>query len=125
MDGNLIYIIGLICVAIIAISGVWLMRKYHVTDKEKESLALILKIIDYITNKTSLTYKGEISIVVKYCLEALYLIEKYQEAEDILDKKKVVKEETLDILKANNIKVDKEVIALVDEVINFIVDNNG
>ena len=92
------------------------------TDKNKDELALILQVIDYLNkNVVEWKYSGELSTIVKYSLEGLAFVDEFNTTLNADAKSVLVKEKTLLILREKGIIPDSDLITLVDEILKFVV----
>lgn len=119
----LIYIGIFIFITGFSVLFIWLKSKFNLQQSDLQVIQLILQVVDYISSKTTISFKKGISTVIKYCFDALKFVENFENVKDIEEKKSLIKEKTLSICYENNILVDKEIILLVDLIIDYLISN--
>jgi hypothetical protein len=122
------YIINLgiylvICAGILGIvfGGVYLKKKFNIKDSEIELSKTIIDLIVYLANKSEFKVKSDITTVAKYVLLAISIIEEFESTATIEEKKQLISEEALAICEENGIVLDKELIGLVNEIVDYFV----
>lgn len=118
---SLIYTSILLGVFLVAFGGLYLKKKFNIHKEDMEFMALVLSTVDYITSKTTFTYKVAISNVVQYIIQAIEFIDMYEDIEDETTKKQKVKETALQICADNGIEVDDKFVVIVDDIIDYIL----
>jgi len=122
LSNVLIYILICVNLFIIGFLGIWLKRKYNVSKKEMEMLKTIFNTIDYIVSKTNIRYKGQIATVIKYCLQAIDFVNQYSdEYTTPSERKQLIIDKALEICEENGITIDKELIDLIDELVDYFI----
>lgn len=118
----LIYAAVIACLFAVALGGIYVKRRLNVTQKEIETITIILNTIDYITERVHFKYKNKVSVIVKYCMEALDFI-LVAEFEDTQYIKELVCEKALDICRENQIELDDNTVDAVNMIVDYIVEN--
>lgn len=105
----------------VAIGGIWIKRKFNIKTEEIELARLVLQVIDLIATKGNIKYKGEISIIVDYTIEAFMFIEEFEQTDSLHQKKELVSEKALKICEENGIKPDPDLANLVDQIVDYFI----
>jgi hypothetical protein len=113
----------LICAALVgvAIGGVYLKKKFVIKDSEIDLGKKIIGLLVYIAQKGNFKYKGDVTVIAKYVLEAINFVDEFETAETIDIKKELVSEEALQICKENGVNVDPELIQIIDSIVDYFV----
>lgn len=119
---NLIYVGVLLLIGLIGFGGIWLKRRLNIRDDENTLLKLILQVANHVTSLFEFKFKYGVSTVIVYCLEAVDFIEKLEDVSDIEIKIELIKEKALIICEKNNIPLDGGTIEIVDEIVNYLVE---
>jgi len=103
------------------VGGIWLRRRYNIKDADLELAQLILSVVDLVVSKGNIKFKGEISIVVNYCIEAIVFINEFETVDSIRQQKELVSEKALKICEENGIKPDLALVELIDQIVNYFI----
>ncbi len=118
----LIYASIIACLFAITLGGVYIKRRLNVTQKEIETITIILNTVEYITERVHFKYKNKVSVIVKYCMEAVdFILE--AEFKDTQYIKELVCEKALDICRENQIELDDNTVDAVKMIVDYIVKN--
>ena len=83
---------------------------------------LILELIDYLNiSLNKWEFSGNISLVCKYAIQAMGIIEETNEDLDIFTLKKMVMCKAEDICKQNNIKVDEDFTKILSTIVDALI----
>jgi hypothetical protein len=116
------YAIILGLVAIIAIGGGILVNKYNIKDSTLNFVQLLLDGVDYISSHIDYQYSGSVSEVLEYVDIAIELVEDSVSVTDINEKKQLIEDKTEEICKQQGIEVDQDLLKIIDEGIQFFID---
>jgi hypothetical protein len=116
------YAVIFILVAIIAIGGGILANRFNVKQSTLDFVQLLLKGVDYISSKIDYKYSGSVSEIIEYVGEAITLVEDTLGVVDINEKKQLIEDKATEIAKENGIPVDEDLLKIIDEAIQFFVD---
>jgi len=117
--GILIGIVGIITL------GIYLIKKFNVKTQELDFAILVIDLVNYITCKFEFKYKEGAGVIMRYTVEALKLVLKYDTLDNkdyetkidlIFDKAKTVCED-------NGISVDNELETILYNTVIYIVKN--
>jgi hypothetical protein len=106
----------------IAISGVYLKRKFNIKDSEIEFGQKIIKLLSYLASKTGFSFSGDIEIVAKYVLDAIDFVQEFDRPTSIDEKRSLISEKTLQICTENNITVDTELVNAINEIVDYFIN---
>jgi hypothetical protein len=116
------YAIILVLVAIIAIGGGILVNKLNVKDSTLTFVQLLLKGVDYISSRIDYKYSGNVSEVIEWVEESIELVEETIGVTNINEKKQIIKNKASDIAKEYGVPVDEDLLKIIDEGIQFFID---
>jgi hypothetical protein len=109
----------------VAIGGIWLRRRFNIKNADLELAQLILQVIDLLVAKGNIKYKGEISIVVNYVIEAITFVNKFDEVDSIHQQKEFISEKALKIAEENGIKPDQALVELIDQIVDYFIKSEA
>jgi len=110
----------------IGFAGVYFKKKYNVKDSDLEMFQLILKMSDHVVATfNQIKYKGEISKIMKYVIEAIDFVLEYEDIEEheLIMKKDLIMVKTREICAREGIELDDELFEIIDESIDFAINN--
>jgi hypothetical protein len=116
------YAIILALVAIIAIGGGIAVNKFNIKSSTLDFVQLLLKGVDYISSHIDYKYSGSVSEVLEYVDEAITLVEDTVSITDINEKKQLIEDIAADLARENGIEPDEDLIKIIDEAIQFFID---
>ena len=103
------------------VGGIWLRRRYNIKDADLELAQLILSVVDLVVAKGNIKFKGEISVVVNYCIEAITFINEFETIDSIRQQKELVSAKVLKICEENGIKPDLALVELIDQIVDYFI----
>jgi len=105
----------------VAILGIYLKKKFNIKDEEIDLGKKLIGLLVYIAKNSKIKYSGNIDIVAKYVIDAIDFVDEYEDAGTIEGKKDLVSEKALAICRENGIKVDPELVNLVDDIVDYFI----
>lgn len=106
--------------------GVYLKRKKRIEDSDLEMFRLIIRMSDHIVKTfDKIKYKGELSKIMKYVIEAIDFVLEYEDIPEteLVMKKDLIMVKTREICEREGIVVDDELFEIIDESIDFAINN--
>jgi hypothetical protein len=106
--------------------GVYLKRKKGIEDSDLEMFRLIIRMSDHIVKTfDKIKYKGDISKIMQYVIEAIDFILEYEDIEEteLIMKKDLIMVKTREICEREGISLDDELFEIIDESIDFAINN--
>lgn len=106
--------------------GVYLKRKKGIEDSDLEMFRLIIRMSDHIVKTfDKIKYKGELSKIMKYVIEAIDFVLEYEDIPEteLVMKKDLIMVKTREICEREGIVVDDELFEIIDESIDFAINN--
>jgi hypothetical protein len=81
-----------------------------------------LKGVDYISSRIDYKYSGNVSEVIEWVEESIELVEETIGVTNINEKKQIIKNKASDIAKEYGVPVDEDLLKIIDEGIQFFID---
>lgn len=123
MEQLMVYAGVVLVLFVIGFGGVFLKRRFDLKSEEMEFIRLVLDTVNYITKQFEFKLKDDVTKIVQYSFEALAFVEKYEQAEEDIEIKKVlVLEKAIEICEREGVDLDDgAVIELVERIVSYIL----
>ncbi len=116
------YVIILVLVTVVLIGGAWLVRKFKLTEKDKNFAYLMIEALKYINKNMDTKFKDEVEVITVYVTLAIDKVGEFNSSISLDEKKDIIYLTALDICKKNGIEVDEELVVLIKTLVNFFVE---
>lgn len=117
----LIYVGVIVLVGLVVYAGIILKNKFKVQKDDLLIMNTILNIANHLTNKFEFKYKDGIVTIISYTLEAIGLIEQFEDVKDVLHKKELIKEKAVQICEKNGFDLSDGTVEIVDEIVEYLI----
>jgi hypothetical protein len=121
----LFYFIVLVIVGLVGFFGVKFAKKYNVNKEELEFAALLIQLVNYITDKFEFKFKSGAVKIMGYVIEAIEFVIAVDDLNDgdFIRFKELVFEKAREICITEGLDIDDGLEDILSEAIVFVINN--